>query len=349
MRVKQLRKRGIEYIKTPQEPSKDKFAFGKYIYMGVLIALVWFSGQWFYERYFFINGVGFLECDAAFVEARVPGRIEQIQRSINDSVAAGEPIVVLGNPAHTQIIINNNGTAAGSREDQRKIIDLESRIELLKLDVAKNTATVTQLHDEYARGKELFAAKAITRPHLRQIGEKLKQAQFELSAVKIKLQSAEKKLATYRGQLYLPPANGETGDRMAVSLHSEGVLYAPQSGIVAEIYKQVGEIAQIGEPILKIVNRKRSYVRTYFASALEKVIQAGDEVNIVFEDGEQVRGVIQKIYPTAFKQPNEKRFDIELVERYIVAEVVPADGQVWERVLETKVNVSLKRRWALGS
>ncbi len=346
MRVKQLRKRGNDFIQPPKEPAKKKIAYGKYVYLLVLTSIVWFSGQWFFQRYFHINGTGFLECEETYIEARTPGRIKKIYCSVNDPVNKGDALVLLGDQSYAtgNSVTNNSGWDFGSVEEERKIIDLQSDIHILKLSVAQNKTVVSQLKSEYKRAKKLFSIKAITHQKLMQIKDKLNQAGFDWSVLQIKLDSKIKTLSTYQRRYLIPVSSGET-DTHFTSSYSREILDAPQDGIVAKVYKHVGEIAQVGEPVLKIVNPLKNHIKTYFPGTLENKIKVGDEVNITFENGEKSKGIIHKIYPTAFEQPNERRYNIELVERYIVAEIIPKHSEGWNRILDTKVNVTLNKNW----
>lgn len=350
MRVKQLRKRGTDFIRTPAEPAKKNIPYGKYIYILGLVAVVLFSGQWFYHRYFFVSGTGFLKCEEAFIEARTPGRIEKIQCSINDSVVTGVPLVYLGQPSAVRLFIGNfHGTASrGYFEEERRTIELQNSIDLLKLKITQARKRLTELQAEFRRAQELLASKAITRTQFLLIQEQFTTAKNNLAELKLRLQGARKTLEIYGRQYMLSgPKDGDV--RTPAGARAERVLSAPHSGVVAKIYKQVGEVAQVGEPIIKIINREKSYVKAYFPGSLEKAISPGDEVSITFDNGDKTRGVVQKIYPTAFKQPNEKKYDIELAERYIVAEILPSAAQLKDRVLDTKVSVVIKKPWRFRS
>ncbi|MFQ5752796.1 MAG: HlyD family efflux transporter periplasmic adaptor subunit, partial [bacterium] len=150
---------------------------------------------------------------------------------------------------------------------------------------------------------------------------------------------------TYKKQYYLSASNGHAEFKTYSGSIDEGLLCAPDDGIVSIIYKQKGEIAKVGEPILKIVNQNKNHIKTYFAGAYENSIQAGHEATIYFENGENSIGVIRKIYPTAFMQPDEFKKRFGTVQRYIIAEIVPKNLHSWDRILETKVKVLVRKKW----
>ena len=115
--------------------------------------------------------------------------------------------------------------------------------------------------------------------------------------------------------------------------------------MVSEIYKRRGEVAKVGEPILKIVDPDHNFVMTYFTGEHENAVKVGDQATIQFANGEESMGVIRKIYPTALDQPKQLKNRFGSAQRYIIAEIVPEDGTAWQRILETEVNVRVRKKW----
>ena len=104
-------------------------------------------------------------------------------------------------------------------------------------------------------------------------------------------------------------------------------------------------MVRIGEPIIKVINDKNTFVKAYFSSSLEKSIHAGDEVKVYFENGEKSDGIIHKIYPTAISNASEIENRFGAIKRSLIAEIVPVNFSSWDRILETRVKVLIKRTW----
>ncbi|MCH7677040.1 HlyD family efflux transporter periplasmic adaptor subunit, partial [candidate division KSB1 bacterium] len=226
---------------------------------------------------------------------------------------------------------------SGDYSTARKIIDLTGKLELFKQNIFQKKETIVQLKSEYQRAKELIAIDAITRSQLLTLEDRLKRAEYDLSALQIVFGATSKKLKSYKNQMYIDPSGyGIVGER---------VLYAPKAGLVSTIYKHKGEVVRAGEPIIKIIDEKNTFVKAYFSSVFEKSIHGGDEVKVYFENGEKSDGVIRKIYPTAISHASEIENRFGAIKRSLIAEIVPADFPSWDRILETRVKVLLKKKW----
>jgi len=282
-----------------------------------------------------MKGTGFLKAEATFVEARTTGRIQEIRCSINDRVLEGQPLVQFGSVVFANDI--DFELKGGDYATERKIIDLSGKLQLTRQKIFQKKENIGQLKGEYQRAKELIAIDAITRSQLLTLEDKLKRAEYDLSALQIEFGSASKKLKSYKSQMYIDPSGrGVVGER---------VLYASKAGLVSTIYKQKGEVVRAGEPIIKIINKKNTFVKAYFSSVFEKSIHDGDKVKIYFENGEKSDGIIRKIYPTAISHASEIETRFGAIKRSLIAEIVPADFPSWDRILETRVKVLLKKKW----
>lgn len=341
MRTKRLRKRGNAFIAPPQETRRNKLNWGKFLYLAILLTAVGFSLRWGYQTIFYISGFGFLESEITFVEARAPGRILAINCNINDEVSVGEPLVVLANPVSAHL----NGNEGAGYTNERKIIDVESKINLLHQEIKQAIEKAAFLQEEYERAHELLALKAITRPQFLHIQNQLRTAENDLAIWGIKLDTEEKTLVTYQKQMTFASQNGHWKINRVAGNRFESILKAAEAGTVSMIFKQKGEVTRTGEPVLKIVNKNKNFIKAYFAGEYEKLLKAGSEVIVNFENGETSIGIIKKIYPTALDQPNGIKRRFGSVQRYLIVEVVPKNAEYWDRILETQVKVLVKKSW----
>lgn len=334
MRSKRLRKREDSFIKAKEETAKKRIRWSKYVYLAVLLLIGATLGQWTFERLFYMSGMGFLEAETTFVESRTTGRIKEIKCNINDLVSEGQPLVLLGN----SFFVSSAQIELSGVEylTERKIIDLEGKLNLLRQRIFQKKETINELKNENQRAKELIAIDAITRSQLFALEDKLKRAQNDLIVLQIELGATTKKLQSYKNQSTYDSGQGGNPER---------ILYAPATGTVSTIFKQKGEVAKTGEAIIKIINEKNNFVKAYFSGAYEKSIREGDEAKVCFENGETSGGVIRKIYPTALSHPSGKRSKFGVAKRSLIAEIVPKDSPSWDRIIETEVKVLVKRKW----
>ena len=343
MRSRILRKRGTTFIQNPAEVKKKQIPWGKYAYIVVLCFLGTSAVKWGYGKIFYVRGLGFLESETKHVEAPVTGRIMDIKCKINDVVSKGEPLIFINNPRF-YYAMNRRGALGGSGYgiDEHKLIDIKSQVSLLKKEIEQSREVLRTLKEERHKARSLLEAHAITRPQLVRLEDKMKTSANHAQLLKIKLDAAERILELYLGQ------RGdltEVGTGVSSGGISEGILYASSPGVVSRIYKQEGEVAKVGEPVIQIVDQKKNFIKAYFSGNHENEIRVGDEAKICFETGEKSSGIVRKIYPTASSQPSELRKKFGPAQRYIIAEIVREDGKPWKRILETEVEVSVRKKW----
>jgi len=344
MRSKKIRNRVTSYIQPTEEPRTPKSAWGKYVYLAFLVLIIFVILQWGYTRLFYIDGVGFLESETTFVEARTPGRIITVNCAINDEVKSGQALVVLGNPVYGYNGEGNNGGIDWRKPaDRRKMLEIEGELDEIKAQMQFARGKMSRLNQEHQRTRDLLAAGVVTYPVVLNLEEKLHQAEYELELLNAKFNKKLQVLQTFDPEFLFASENNK--GKVVAGGNFESILRAPADGVVSFIFKQKGEVATIGEPVIRIVNNERVFVRTYFSGEFERSVRKNDEVMIRFENGEKMAGHIRKIYPTAFTQPVEIKKRFGSVNRYLIAEIQPEGDIAMDRVLETKVDVLLRRKW----
>ncbi|MCG8608330.1 HlyD family efflux transporter periplasmic adaptor subunit [bacterium] len=344
MRSKVLRQRGISYVKSQQEFKKKRIAWGKYVYLLVLVVLGFSAINLVYQRAFYFKGVGYLESETKIIESPVNGRIVDIRCNINDRVSEGEPVVFLSNPRYTYSMNRNGGTNTDAYAGEAaKIIDVEGKVGVLKQEISQANEALYSMRADHQKARELLAIQAITRRDLSGVERQVRDLENSLKVLQIKYEATLKILDLYREQaaVYgLGLTGSEQHDRP-----NNGILNAPTDGVVSEIYKSRGEVAKVGEPIVKIVDPDHNFVTTYFTGEHENAIQVGDQASVHFANGEESSGVVRKIYPTALDQPKQLKNRFGSAQRYIIVEIVPEDGTAWQRILETEVTVRIRKKW----
>ncbi len=341
MRSKRLRKRGQAFTRAGDSGSEKKIQWGKIGYLCFLAGVGLKVLIWAYRALLFVDGAGFLETETFFVEARHAGAIASINCSINDSVMTGFPAVVVDRASGTNTNLTTATNGNSYYANERRIIETEGQLALLQKKVERDTKRVNLLRAEERRSRHLLEIKSITRAELRNLQRELESAEFSLAAQEVEQRQASRRLRSYRqhqGSLRSAYVSLQPDTR-------KSVLLVPKSGYVSAIYKDKGEVVTVGESILKIVNKRKNYIKAYFAGDAEHSVCEGDEAQVIFENGDTETGVIRKIYPTAYPQPIEIRHKFGKVQRFIIAEILPKNAQAWDRILETQVKVLLKKRW----
>lgn len=317
--------------------------WGKYIYV-IALFIAGMSGlNWLHYKIFYFEGVGYLESVTKLMEAPVTGRIVDIRCNINDEVTEGQALVFLSHPRYVYSMNRDRGASADRyARDAAKIIDAESRLDLFKYEIQQSKDDLFSLKVERRKGRELLAIQVITRSELSNIELQLRKLEHEIKLLQIKYEAAVKVLDLYTADnTFDNGVNFQTGTARL----PDGILNSPAEGVVSEIFKQKGEVAKVGEAILRINEKGNNFIKTYFTGKHEDGIDVGDKAWIIFADGERSTGVIRQIYPTASDQPKQLKNRFGAAQRYIIAEIVREDGKPWERILETEVTVRMKKKW----
>lgn len=87
--------------------------------------------------------------------------------------------------------------------------------------------------------------------------------------------------------------------KISLQLQEDRLLKAPISGIVTQIAQRVGEWAQVGEPIIGLVDVSELYVKLNVRDALARQLAVGKKLLINVENLPTKTGVIDYIAPVA--------------------------------------------------
>jgi multidrug resistance efflux pump len=331
MRFRGFRKRNESFKRSPEESGRWQVPWGKYIYLTILTLLVIGLFNMVSRKLLYIEGLGILDAERIQVEGNLTGRITSIKCWINGRISRGELLVTLNQPELEQTFAT-------------KELDLENELQLLEKEKDNQVKEVDALRQEYLRAKTLKDLKAVTLTEYFEIDRELKRAERELSLLRTRSSLARKRLGSLR-QEYFDRSNGSSGNGYPGKFLKETAIYAPENGMVTLIHKREGEVARVGEPILEIANLSNAFIRAHFKGSDEKEIIAGEEVSIYFENGENTTGRITRVYPATLPLPLEFLRQYERQERYIIAEILPIDGNLWPAILETRARVRLRRSW----
>ncbi len=347
MRVKSFRRRRETFLRSPEERERKQIPWSKYFYLGVLASIIIAILTWGGKKLIYIQGVGVLEAETTQVEARLTARIEDITCAINDKVSRGTGLIFLVASELKHAIAENDRALEERRSVFRqKKLGIKDELKILEQEKKNREEETEDLNEEYKRAQDLLALESITRSQFLEIEYNLKLAERELSLVSTKAVLTGTKLEEINNEHreYLKKVEKEMKhlyDRL-----KENVLLAPRDGIVTMLYKQVGEVVQAGEPVVKIADLSENFIKTFFDGSVENELVLGAEVSIVFDNGDESRGRIKKIYSAtrALSSAYRTRFGIQ--ERFIIAEIIPIEGKSWAgRILQTKARVFLKKSW----
>lgn len=144
--------------------------------------------------------------------------------------------------------------------------------------------------------------------------ESLMWKQSFTPVLKEKIQQAKIKIETLRGSF------------------SKYILTSPISGIVTKILKQPGETAGPRETIARVVDPETLRMKGYIRPELKNDFATNATVEVEFDNGMSITGIIGEYDPVAIPMPVEFRSRFEAVPRVLVTHIKPAGTKSWPAV-----------------
>jgi len=345
MYSKKLRRRNQGVVHGRIEPKKKRLPFGKAAYIIVWAFVLIKLGMYLIDFIFYTEGIGYVDADVAYVEARYPGRITRIACLVNDSVYQDQPLVFLSDAGFPfqQQYKTGDGAALRQLPESSKIIKAQNDLKLISKELQFAIREVRSQENEVKRARELLQKRAITNSNYLTIAAELQEKQKETAILRTKLRNAKNNLFAVESEYLL--TTGSPDHRNYGSIQGEQILFAPGSSIVVRIFKQRGEIAQMGEPVLKLANLDSTFIRAYFAGKSAGLLHPGDEVSLHFENGDKISGHIARIHPLASTPPAELRGQFGSIKKLLVTDIEFDEKREPARVLETRVKIYKSRWW----
>ncbi|HOJ62495.1 MAG TPA: HlyD family efflux transporter periplasmic adaptor subunit [bacterium] len=363
MKIKSLRKRNLTIYKTDPSGQYRRISIGKVIFFLLLFYLAFAVGQWVYLSTCYVTGMGYVEAESAFVQSLIVARITKIDCQALDPVVKGQAIVKL-NASQIQAEADletqrraiesqrfNPGVKnpSDSISYQQKLIDLENNVK--KLAQRVKTARTEQAHyqSEYDRYMRLVQNNVATVDDLEKIDEKLQAAKRNASSAAAEYELERSRLQQYKENI--TPVAIQPPIEVPLSLYhnywqtllNESVLYAPLSGVVAEVFKHDGEVVKVGESVLKIYDPSKKCIRTQFAGRDRPYIKEGTVVSVEFESQRKTSGIIRQVFPSAHPMRDEYRKTYVPPENFVLADIEVLDEDIAPEIILTKATVFVRK------
>ncbi len=217
-----------------------------------------------------------------------------------DVVSEGTPLFHISNDKQTPQL----ETAIANYEDAYRQAQPNSpQLSQLKLQIAQAEQQLELDKKNYERYSSLYEAKAVSTSELEQ-----RKLQYELSLNNLKIQ--EQSYNETNAILQLNLENTKQQLKLQEETSSDFVMNASSSGQVLDVYNEIGDFVNLGQPISKI-GGSNYIIELYVAEEDIKFIQEDQRVLVALNtDSEQTHtAVITKILP-AFSQ-EEQSFIVE--------------------------------------
>lgn len=175
----------------------------------------------------------------------------------------------------------------------------------------RSLAVFTQAKDEYERQRRLYDKGATTLVELNRAEERLRVSEGELGGAEANL--AKFRYGTRNEERDQARAEVERAKAELSFIH--GVLkdyrvYAPTSGLVAARFRDAGEGADVGTPLLHLINPETLRIRAELEETDVGRVKEGQKADVTMDayHGKVFPGTVSKVFPVVLKK-TQKSFD----------------------------------------
>lgn len=251
--------------------------------------------------------------DAVVIGSQLRGIIRKIEAREGDSVRKGQALVLLDD---AKIAAQVAQTRAAVQEATWRARELESGSRNEDLDMAasgvkRSEAVFHQAEDEFRKLERLYAKDATTRIEKDRAQERMNIAKEELNSAQAnlkKLRHGERREDIERARAMLAQRNAELVN--FESIMKDHLLTSPLDGVVSERIKDVGEVVDIGTPVMKLIDPRNLRIRVEVEETDLAKVSDRQNLEVVVDafKGKVYRGKVTRIFPSVQKI-SQKTYD----------------------------------------
>jgi len=278
----------------------------------VLLALAGAGGtygwDWYTEgRFFETTDNATISSDIVAIAPKVPGRIVSLPVSDNQTVRAGDTLMVIDD-ADYRASLEQAEAALHAAQAAVEVVDgnialASGAIEEAKASLASAQAEKTRADHDLARYEKLNASQYASR-------QKFQTAQADASKAKADVTRAQAALTVERSRLTLLAAQRKQAEaeveRAAATVESariklaDTVVRAPVDGIVGNKGVQIGQFVQAAQQAMSVVPTDEIYIVANFKETQLAHVRTGQPVKFsvdTYGDERTFHGVVDSLSP----------------------------------------------------
>ncbi|NNE15718.1 MAG: hypothetical protein HKN51_12115 [Saprospiraceae bacterium] len=223
-------------------------------------------------------------------------------------------------------------------------LSINKKIELNKILISNKSLNLKQINSNINTSESLLLGGLHSEynqySHLKDVESKIRSEILYLKEeIKLLLNHLNLLIRNQQNYLNSTRSTSEIYNRL-------NYFIASIDGVISDVFYEENEICFKKEEMLTIHQLKDASVITYFDTNEMDHLNVGDEVSVLFPDGNVQQGRISKFFVSTYALPSEFQKKYEPTERNIVAQVVPqstADEKLWQKFYKMNVRVEKSR------
>ncbi len=292
---------------------KKKGGLKKLIFGAVLLAAIgggaWYGHQWWIDGRFLVStDDAYVGADMAIMSPKVTGYIQSVPVKENQTVKAGDPIVVIDGGDYALAlrqadakIAAENATIGRIRAQQAASVQQVAEADASRVAAV---AAVNQAALDLGRAENLVRTGTGAQAPLDQARSAKAQADAKLAGAEASLSAAKANVAVFDAQVTeaeaMLPSLAVARDQAERDL-SFTTLRAPYDGVVGNLSAQPGDLVSPGRRLAAVVPLDQVYVDANFKETQLHQIALGEKVRIEVDamPGVEVEGTVASLSPAS--------------------------------------------------
>lgn len=345
--------------KKPKQ--KKKINWDKIVYFIILGLIIFFIFRYAFTRVLYVSAPGHVLFKSLVVRVPEDITIDVFYKFEGDDVEKGDTLFSYyayeDQKASFEQSLNGNLSdlfkdKESSTWEEKEIYQLKKNMQINLIEIQEKQELVTFYEGEIETLKNEVILEISPKAKIDTYLKEIEKLQLEI----ITLEKENQVFQTLITQLAADAGNAQgsqSGGAVINNSFSAGsggptlrYYLAPTEGTITRLYKSDYEVALKSESILNMHEKKDIYIKAFFNQEDLAYFKEGDEVTVIFPDGEKSIGHIKRFYFATYILPEEFQKKYESTTRAIAVDIFPIENESdikWKAFYKMNVTVRINK------